>query len=545
MFTIDPIPAPTVTAAAMGGSDIICSGGVVSLHGTATNYSSVHWSGGSGMFSSASALDTIYTPGPTDANFPSITLTLQANSPYSCISPVFATVNITVQNAPIAPTSAASSANNFCTGSIPTIMLSASGGSGTQLLWSSGSCTGAAIGSGSPLTVSAPTSTTTYYAHWVNACGPSACAAVTVTVVQNPTANAGNAQTICANGVAALSGTATDYSSVHWTGGDGMFNNANILNPIYTPGPNDISAGSVVLTLTAQPSLPCTGRPAAVSQVTITILGLPVTPTSATSTPLTFCVGSTPTITLSATGGSGIQLNWYTGSCGGTLVGIGTPLTIPAPATTRTYYARWTNKCGSSGCASVVVTVVPNPVAPDSITTSNDQYCSGSISSITLTAFGGSGSGIEWSKGSCGGSPAGTGNPLVIAAPTVTTTYYARWAAAPCTPSSCASLTVTVNPTTGACCNGYGVAKTCAVVPPASCAGPTTPQHAYRGDCTVCGQFVCCPADYNNNGIMEVQDIFDFINAWFMGAPTTDFDHSGVLEVQDIFSFLNVWFTGC
>ena len=54
-----------------------------------------------------------------------------------------------------------------------------------------------------------------------------------------------------------------------------------------------------------------------------------------------------------------------------------------------------------------------------------------------------------------------------------------------------------------------------------------------------------CLADFNNSGTIEVQDIFDFLNAWFAGSPSADFNRSGGLEVQDIFDFLNGWFAGC
>ncbi len=54
-----------------------------------------------------------------------------------------------------------------------------------------------------------------------------------------------------------------------------------------------------------------------------------------------------------------------------------------------------------------------------------------------------------------------------------------------------------------------------------------------------------CVGDHNDNGVLAVQDIFDFLNDWFAGLPRADANGSGALEVQDIFDFLNAWFSGC
>jgi hypothetical protein len=56
-----------------------------------------------------------------------------------------------------------------------------------------------------------------------------------------------------------------------------------------------------------------------------------------------------------------------------------------------------------------------------------------------------------------------------------------------------------------------------------------------------------CKCDTNTNGVVEVQDIFDFLNLWFAGSPLADFNGGG-LSIQDIFDFLNCWFqapVGC
>jgi hypothetical protein len=50
---------------------------------------------------------------------------------------------------------------------------------------------------------------------------------------------------------------AANYVSLLWTtSGDGVFNDATVLNPVYTPGVNDLAAEEAFLTLTAQPIPP-------------------------------------------------------------------------------------------------------------------------------------------------------------------------------------------------------------------------------------------------------------------------------------------------
>ncbi len=54
-----------------------------------------------------------------------------------------------------------------------------------------------------------------------------------------------------------------------------------------------------------------------------------------------------------------------------------------------------------------------------------------------------------------------------------------------------------------------------------------------------------CPADFNQSGAVTVQDIFDFLAAYFSSDPAADFNQSGSVTVQDIFDFLAAYFTGC
>jgi hypothetical protein len=42
-----------------------------------------------------------------------------------------------------------------------------------------------------------------------------------------------------------------------------------------------------------------------------------------------------------------------------------------------------------------------------------------------------------------------------------------------------------------------------------------------------------------------VQDLFDFIGAFFAVHPTADFNASGGVSVQDLFDFIAGYFAGC
>jgi hypothetical protein len=54
-----------------------------------------------------------------------------------------------------------------------------------------------------------------------------------------------------------------------------------------------------------------------------------------------------------------------------------------------------------------------------------------------------------------------------------------------------------------------------------------------------------CPADFNHSAMVTVQDIFDFLAAYFANDPRADINGSGAVSVQDIFDFLAAYFAGC
>ncbi|MCO5256968.1 MAG: hypothetical protein M9926_09430, partial [Lentimicrobium sp.] len=265
----------------------------------------------------------------------------------------------------------------------------------------------------------------------------------TVTINAQPIAPAEaltNRNNFCADdsGDISLSVTGGAGTTVGWyTGSCGG-------SPVGTGNPLVISSPTANTTYYARWESP-TCTPSSCADVTVTVNPLPTPPASITSSANPVCVNAGGNITLTATGGSGTTLRWFTGSCGGTAIGTGNPLVIASPVTTTTYFARWENSCGNSACASLEVTVTPLPVPPTSAGVDRNNFCADDGGDITLTASGGSGATLQWHSGSCGGTLEGTGTSLTIASPTATTTYYARWVN-DCGISTCAEVTVNVLP---------------------------------------------------------------------------------------------------
>ncbi len=54
-----------------------------------------------------------------------------------------------------------------------------------------------------------------------------------------------------------------------------------------------------------------------------------------------------------------------------------------------------------------------------------------------------------------------------------------------------------------------------------------------------------CAGDWNANGTVTVQDVFDFLAAYFAQVPSADVTGGGGISTQDLFDFLEAFFTGC
>ena len=117
-------------------------------------------------------------------------------------------------------------------------------------------------------------------------------------------------------------------------------------------------------------------------------------PTLATADPATVCSGIGVNLTASGGGGGGAVVNWYSGSCGGTYVGSGSPLTV-YPTATTTFYASYSINGKITSCvATASVTVIPLPAITGEPSNSGITY--GDNTSFTVAAT--NGTSYQWQE---------------------------------------------------------------------------------------------------------------------------------------------------
>nr|NQU89935.1 hypothetical protein [Bacteroidota bacterium] len=251
---------PTANA---GSNATICEDDSYTLSdASSTNYSAVSWTAsGDGVFDNPTLVDPTYNPGNSDISqgFSILTLTAYPIAPATQMATDQMTM--TYQSLPEAN---AGQDKTICEGDSYTLS-DATVDSYSFIEWTYS-------GDGSfadSLLVNATytpgmsdvidgTVKLILTAHSFNPCAGFVSDTMTLTIQLLPLVEAGQDAIICENESYTLGGIASDYSAALWTtNGDGTFDDATLLDAVYTPGEDDIANGLITLSLTATASDPC------------------------------------------------------------------------------------------------------------------------------------------------------------------------------------------------------------------------------------------------------------------------------------------------
>jgi alpha-tubulin suppressor-like RCC1 family protein/uncharacterized protein YjbI with pentapeptide repeats len=199
--------------------------------------------------------------------------------------------------------------------------------------------------------------------------------------------------------------------------------------------------------------------------------------TSASVTPVSNAVSTAPSsinssvafatagvnFTLSVNGGSlgtGASWKWYTGSCGGTLIGTGASISVSQNANT-TYFVRAEGTCNTTACATITVNSQCGATSINS-SAGTTAVCAGSA--VTLTPVGVLAPGAQWRwDDDCDAVPSTSDASATYTTastftvnPTSTTTYYLQSVGGVCGVTACIRVTINViaKPATPGTING-------------------------------------------------------------------------------------------
>ncbi|MBE0637075.1 MAG: hypothetical protein IH598_00975, partial [Bacteroidales bacterium] len=238
---------------------VICSTDVVNLNASAANYAGLLWStSGDGVFIGNDVLASQYIPGVMDIESGIVNLCVTVNGVSPCGNE---TDCLQVSIVPLPEAYAGEDATLFKTESYSTI--SATADNYSAVIWNT-SGTGH-FDDNTALSTFYHTSLQDRINKWVvltltalpsNPCQVSVSDEIHLTIEYpclDAIANAGEDTTVCAGDNLHLVGASVFFSdTLTWsTSGDGTFDDISKIDPIYTPGSNDLFNGTVNLCLTA------------------------------------------------------------------------------------------------------------------------------------------------------------------------------------------------------------------------------------------------------------------------------------------------------
>ncbi|MGB0260008.1 MAG: immunoglobulin-like domain-containing protein, partial [Flavobacteriaceae bacterium] len=457
------------TPIAYAGSDqTICEDDAITIsQATAENQASILWtSSGTGQWNDPTLQNPIYTPSNQDVINESVTLTMTLQGEGVCPTDADSMVLNIVKK----PTASAGLDVSICQGdqividataqNYASITWTKTGGSGILLNETSEDPT--YIASANDVGPVILTMTVTpLSADGTTACGSDVTDSVQILIENTPIADAGPDKTICEGESYTFNSgevVAANFSSLSWTavgGGDGTFSGGSSRTPTYTPGPNDIAAGSVILRLTANPISNCPTP--AISEMTLNITKVPEADAGAD---LSMCEDEGSITINDAVVAHFDDLLWTSSGTAGTLSNADQiePTYTPSAAdiasgsvTLTLTASRTPANCGEQTTDVKVITFVKNPVANagmDAVICDQGSYLLGDATALNAAS-------IVWTTSGDGTfSPSNqVQNPIYNPGPldianggTITLTITSN-ATAPCVQNDTDNMLLTLDPT--------------------------------------------------------------------------------------------------
>ncbi|MBL4706861.1 MAG: gliding motility-associated C-terminal domain-containing protein [Flavobacteriales bacterium] len=386
LVTVDPLPG-----ADAGPDRIICNGIPVQIGGSPTTTSvgaTYVWDNAASLTSS-----TISNPTANPAITTSYSVTVTSTAGCTSIDQVLVTVNSN-------PVADAGSDQDVCLGLSTTIGGTPTGTAGSSFQWDNAGTLDNATSSNPSAT---PLVTTTYTVTVTSGVNCTATDNVTITVLPNPSADAGVDQSICVNGSVAIGGSPTSTT----VGATFAWDNAGTLTSSTISNPTANPTTTTTYTVTVTHPNACT----ATDQVVITVNSLP---TADAGPDLPVCNGSVIQIGGSPTGSAGATFTWDNG---GSLSSTTIANPMANPIVNTTYSVTVTNSDGCTSVDQMNVTVGSLPVADAG---ADQIICENSSVMIGGSPTGPIGTSFQWNNSGSLDNPTQS-NP--IANPTTTTTY--------------------------------------------------------------------------------------------------------------------------